>query len=160
MSSTHKSGILFASANEAEQAFYEALEKGDLPGLMRVWSDDDDVVCIHPNGIRHVGHVAVRQSWQDLLQAGTMLIRPTHRHSLGGMMTAVHTVFEQILSVPMQAPSADNLIHGNATVRLTVVVATNVYVKAASGWRLALHHASSTPQKLDMSESDPHSTLH
>ena len=40
---------------EAETAFYEALEKGDLEAMMAIWADDEEVVCIHPGGQRLTG---------------------------------------------------------------------------------------------------------
>lgn len=41
---------LYATSEEAGQAFYDALEQGDLAQLMAVWADDEDIVCIHPGG--------------------------------------------------------------------------------------------------------------
>ena len=41
---------MFATPEEAEHAFYEALEQGDTVRLMQVWADDEEVVCIHPGG--------------------------------------------------------------------------------------------------------------
>ena len=41
-----------ASADDIEIALYEAMRRGDLAGLMALWSDDDEICCIHPGGKR------------------------------------------------------------------------------------------------------------
>ena len=46
------SATVGGSADEIEAAFYEALQKGDIDRLMACWSDDDEVVCVHPGGHR------------------------------------------------------------------------------------------------------------
>ena len=40
----------FASPDDTEQQFYEALQRADLDKLMSVWSDDDEIACVHPGG--------------------------------------------------------------------------------------------------------------
>ena len=56
----------FPTAQDAENAFYEALERGDLAAMVAVWAEADDVVCVHPRGPRLVGFDAVRQSWAQI----------------------------------------------------------------------------------------------
>jgi hypothetical protein len=52
------SSSIFTSPEEAESAFYAALARADLDGMMAVWSEDEEVVCVHrqhpPD--RPVGH--------------------------------------------------------------------------------------------------------
>ena len=40
------------TAQDAENAFYEALEHGDLEGMMAVWAEDEEIICVHPTGPR------------------------------------------------------------------------------------------------------------
>ena len=54
------SSTQYASALEAEAAFYEAFEKADIDEMMAVWADDVDVVCVHPMGPRLEGRDAIR----------------------------------------------------------------------------------------------------
>ena len=49
------------SAEAVEEAFYDALRRGDFAAMMAVWADDEDVICVHPSGSRHVGIEAVRE---------------------------------------------------------------------------------------------------
>ena len=57
---------LMASVEDVEAQFYDALQRGDLELLMSIWSDDDDVACVHPGGPRIVGHGAVRASFDAI----------------------------------------------------------------------------------------------
>ena len=65
----------FATAEAAEHAFYDALERADLSMLLQVWAEDEDIICVHPGGLRLVGHHAVKESWQEILSNGGLPIR-------------------------------------------------------------------------------------
>ena len=67
--------LLFASPEECEQAFYDALEAADVDAVADAWLDDDDVCCVHPGGARLVGYAAVRSSLAALLSDGPVQIR-------------------------------------------------------------------------------------
>jgi ketosteroid isomerase-like protein len=61
-------------------------------------------------------------------------------------MTSVHSVVEEI-----HRPDGDQQeVH---------IVATNVYVKTAMGWRIVVHHASVAPGQIT-SEPVPSALLH
>lgn len=120
----------FASAEAVEDAFYEALRKGDLTALMSLWADDDDVLCIHPGGPRLRGLAAVRASWAEILRDGGMAIRPLHRHCTTGGSLAVHHVVEAIEFT------------GEGGRQTLFCEVTNVFAKDALGWRMLAHHAS------------------
>jgi ketosteroid isomerase-like protein len=59
-----RTAALLASADDVEAQFYEALASGDIERLMALWSEDDEVACVHPGGPRIVGHAAVRASFE------------------------------------------------------------------------------------------------
>ncbi|HEX5476681.1 MAG TPA: nuclear transport factor 2 family protein [Burkholderiales bacterium] len=127
---------LFPSAQEAENAFYEALERGDLEAMMAVWAADEEIVCVHPAGPRLTGPAQIRESWAAIF-AGEARARLhlTQQVALSGVMFAVHSVQENfILEGPRQAD-----------LRPAPIVATNVYLRTAAGWRMILHHASPAP---------------
>jgi hypothetical protein len=44
--------VIFATPEDVETAFYEAIARADLGALMSVWADDEEIVCIHPTGQR------------------------------------------------------------------------------------------------------------
>ena len=64
---------VFATPQDAEAAFYDALERLDLDAMMEVWSEDDEIVCIHPGQPRLSGYDAVRAAWQRIFQGGQRL---------------------------------------------------------------------------------------
>jgi uncharacterized protein (TIGR02246 family) len=124
-----KAGLL-ASPDDTEAQFYEALAAGDLARLMAVWSDDDDVVCVHPGGSRVVGHAALRASFEAIFANGPIPVQPESVRRLQSEGTAVHSVLERLDVATDQG------------LQTAHVIATNVYVKTAQGWRLVAHHAS------------------
>jgi len=119
-----------ASPDEIEQQFYEALQRGDIERLMAVWSDDEDISCVHPGGPRVVGAGAIRAAFDAMFANGSIDARPEKVRRLQTHSCAVHSVLEQVRVMTAEGP------------QLAWVVATNVYVKGAQGWRLVAHHAS------------------
>lgn len=127
------SAKIFPSAQDCEAAFYEALEKSDLEGMMAVWSEDEEVICVHPGGARVTGLAAVREIWRQMFAGGPRLsVHVGQVMATQAMMMAVHSVHE-FISMKGEARPANP------------VVATNVYVRTGNGWRMVVHHASPTP---------------
>jgi ketosteroid isomerase-like protein len=108
----------FPTPQDAEAAFYEALETADLEAMMEVWAEDEEVVCVHPGGPRLAGFEQVRASWAQILGSGQRL--------------KVHSVHENIL------------VQGESRARAPVA-ATNVYLRTGKGWRMIVHHGSPAP---------------
>jgi uncharacterized protein (TIGR02246 family) len=124
---------IFPTAQDAEAAFYEALERADLELMMAVWSEDEEIVCVHPGGQRLAGQDPVRDSWRQIFAGGARArLHLTHQVAISGSMVAVHSVQENF-SVPGEA------------MPLHSVVATNVYLRTAAGWRMVAHHGSPAP---------------
>jgi len=130
--------VMFATSEEAELAFYDALERADLARLMQVWADEEEIICVHPGGLRVIGHHAVQESWQEILANGALHIRPSNAVVLHSMMGAVHSLIEQVT------------VHGTETTEIANCYATNVYHKGPTGWRLIMHHASAAPGEAGM----------
>ena len=127
------SGRIFPTAQDAENAFYEALERADLEGMMAVWAEDEDIVCVHPAGARLTGQDQVRESWSRIFQAGTRArVHISNQVAITAMMIAVHSVHENFT------------VEGDPSPR-PPVLATNVYLRTAAGWRMIVHHASPAP---------------
>jgi ketosteroid isomerase-like protein len=127
----------FPTPQDAEAAFYEALERADLDAMMEVWSEDDEVSCIHPGGPRLSGYSQVRENWAQIFASGQRLqVHVSDQVVVSGMMMAVHSLHENILVRGAQ---------GVAEGARSVVIATNVYLRSANGWRMVLHHGSPAP---------------
>lgn len=137
---------IFASPQDAEAAFYEALSRGDLEALMAVWAEDEEIVCIHPGSGRISGYAAIRDAWAQVFSNGQRLnVRHTLQSHHHDPLTAVHSVLEEIG------------LHNDPSQRAPVI-ATNVYVRGALGWRMIVHHASPAPP--DTFSKDAPQVLH
>ena len=121
---------IFPTAQDAENAFYQALERCELDAMMAVWSEDDDIVCVHPSGQRLAGQEQVREAWRQMFAGGpNMRVQIAQQLVIAGVMLAVHSLHENITVAGEQRPRPPML-------------ATNVYLRTAAGWRMILHHAS------------------
>ena len=131
---------IFPTAQDAENAFYEALERCDLEAMMAVWAEDEDIICVHPGGERLAGQDQVRSSWAQIFsggQEGQMRARVqiSNPVAISGVMLAVHSVHENF-SLPNARPRDPKPLP---------ILATNVYLRTAAGWKMIVHHASPTP---------------
>ena len=121
---------VFTTAEDAEAAFYDAIGRGDLDALMSVWSDDEDIVCIHPTGRRLSGAAAIRESWRGVFAGSPHLTLHTKRSVCWrGAILAVHSVIEILFVDNEPTP------HGP-------MFSTNVYQRGPNGWRLLSRHTS------------------
>jgi ketosteroid isomerase-like protein len=121
----------FDSAEAAEEAFYAAFRALDIKAMARVWSDGEGTVCVHPGGAPLVGKAATLRAWAEIF-SGAAPPRLDHRrlNRIASADLAVHLVEESIRVG--RAPAGEP----------NLVLATNVLVRGADGWRLAAHHAS------------------
>lgn len=132
------------NADDIETAFYEALQGGDIDRLMACWADEDDIVCVHPGGPRHVGAGAIRAAFDAMFANGSIRAHPEKVRKIEAMGASVHSVFERIEVMTEEGP------------RHAYVIATNVYHKTAQGWRLVAHHASpGTPREMQEVSDSP-----
>jgi ketosteroid isomerase-like protein len=141
--------LLFASPEECEQAFYEALQAGDADAVSDAWLDDDDVCYVHPGGARLVGYAAVRSSLVALLASGPVQIRTVSRKCFESSTVVVSSVIEEVV---FAQGGSRQLVH---------VIATNAFAKTPTGWKMVLHHAAAAPQgrATDVIET-PHGPVH
>jgi ketosteroid isomerase-like protein len=118
----------FDDSQAAESAFYEAFRSLDIAAMQAVWVDSGDAACVHPGGDLLRGREAVVDSWVEIFRGSRP---PDITHSLLSVEVcgdlAVHLVREHIRG-------ADG--------KEAVVVATNVYRRSGTYWRMLSHHAS------------------
>jgi len=58
--------MAFATAQEAEQAFYRAFAAADFNAMKAVWAPQD-ITCIHPDGALLQEPETIFKSWQHIL---------------------------------------------------------------------------------------------
>lgn len=124
---------IHANPQEIETAFYAALEASDLEAMMAVWSEDEEIVCVHPGGPRLIGYHAVRESWRLVFAAGERLNLRVIPQSV---VTTPFAVISHVLELVGQQDEPQ---------RFAPIAATNIYVRGLLGWRLVAHHASALP---------------
>ena len=140
--------IATASVEAAEEAFYDAMQRGDLAAMMALWVDDEDAVCVHPNGARLVGIAAIREAFAAMFAHGGVDVRPTDVRVQLGATLAVHNLVEKVL------------VTGAGGAQVVECVATNVYAKTPAGWRIVLHHAAAVSQGAGPAPIDAPPVLH
>jgi len=143
-----QTAALLASPNDVEAQFYEALQQADLDKLMAVWSEDDEIACVHPGGPRVTGYAAIRASFEAIFANGAVALQPQGVRRLQTLGCAVHHVVERVSIADAQGS------------RSAWVLATNVYVKTALGWRMVAHHASPGSEEAEPAAGETPSTLH
>lgn len=114
-----------------EAAFYVAFCNLDGDAMRDLWWSSEEIYCVHPGGPLLTGVDAVLGSWvQIFASADPPKLDYRLLHNRQGTELAVHVVEERIRPA------------GDKTSKAALVVATNVYVAVADGWRMLSHHAS------------------
>jgi len=107
----------------ANEAFYLAFEGMDFDAMSHLWSEQREVICLHPGWPALVGREAVLESWRGILsnpQQGQVSFYGAQSQQIGEDTAAV-VCYEQA--------------GGN------VMVATNVFVVEGDRLRLVSHQA-------------------
>lgn len=138
-----------AAIETVNQSFYTAIEEADLDRMTEVWAEDGvdgQVSCVHPGWALLTGRSEVLRSWA-LIMANTTYIQfvltDVNTIVLGDV--AVLTCVENILTAGEE---------GDASFAAGKVVASNVYVRTGSGWRLWMHHGSPVLQDEEGEEEE------
>ncbi|HXX85433.1 MAG TPA: nuclear transport factor 2 family protein [Casimicrobiaceae bacterium] len=122
--------MIFTSPQDAALAFYQAFEAKDIDAMMATWAEDEDIVCVHPGGPRLVGYDAVRVGWEQVFASDSRLAFRIEE------IVVVETVGMALQSALEQISVGDDpKPRGSA-------IATNVFLRTPSGWRMVMHHAS------------------
>ncbi|MEW2485203.1 nuclear transport factor 2 family protein [Streptomyces sp. NPDC048411] len=129
-----------AAVEQANTAFYEAMERGDLDELSGLWLPGENLTisCVHPGWPVLSGRGEVLRSYA-LIMANTEYIQ-FFLTDVGVSMTgdtALVTCTENILS---GGPAENGGELGPLVGQL--VVATNVFRRTEDGWKLWSHHGS------------------
>ena len=155
------------AVDDANRAFYEAMERGDFEELTSLWlapedveyaedadpddAEDTSISCVHPGWPVLTGRGEVLRSYA-LIMANTEYIQffLTDVHISVVADTALVTCTENILSggpAPDEGEELGPLVGQR-------VVATNVFRRTRDGWKLWSHHASPVLAEGD-DETDP-----
>ncbi len=123
----------FATPQDAEDAFYDAIDDQDLAALMAVWEDSEEIACLLPMTplVRGPG---VREVWAQILDGHHPVeVQVQHLHWIETPELAVHYITERVTPAGQQSHSSPPMY------------ATNLYRRGSDGWRLILHQNSPAP---------------
>jgi len=124
---------ILTSPQDAAIAFYQAFEARDIEMMMATWAEDEDIVCVHPGGPRLVGYEAVRAGWEQLFSGNTRLsFRLDQIAVIETVGLALQSAIEHVTVGDDREPRG-------------AAIATNVFLRTPSGWRMVVHHASPAP---------------
>jgi ketosteroid isomerase-like protein len=122
----------FASAQDAGDAYYDAIDDRDLGAMMEVWEASDEVLCLLPMMPAQRGRAAIETAWSALLNEDIALnIEIKHLSWIETDKVAIHLVEELVKADPETPPHP--------------VYATNIYRQGDLGWHLIMHQNSPTP---------------
>jgi ketosteroid isomerase-like protein len=123
-----------AAVLETHEAFYAAVEAGDLDRLTTLWDDDPATVCVHPGARPIHGTPAVLRSWAVVMAARdyVQFFLTDVEVSVTGDVAAV-TCTENVLT---GEPAGTTEFRGGRGQALTVLRRTE------GGWRLWLHQST------------------
>ncbi len=122
----------FATPQDAEDAYYDAIDEKDLEAMMAVWEDSEEILCLLPMMPAQRGAASIRKAWEPLLGGEIQLeMEIKHLAWIEAGELAIHLIEEHV-----QVPGEQ----GKQT-----VYANNIYRKGSGGWRILMHQNSPTP---------------
>ena len=120
----------------ANEAFYRAFADRDESAMDALWSDTDQVACLHPGWGPLFGRDVVVESWKAIIRnddSPEILCHDPHAHVYGD--TAYVICFEEILD--------------------SFLVATNVLVREGRVWKMVHHQAGPTSAQPETQQDGP-----
>jgi ketosteroid isomerase-like protein len=136
---------IFTTPTDAAQAFYHAFETRDVDAMMATWAEDEEIVCVHPGGVRMIGYDAVRAGWEQIFAGDARL-----------SFRLDDIVVIETVGLAMQSAIEHITLTSDGSTRGTAI-STNVFLRTPSGWRLVMHHASPAPERI---VAEPKGPLH
>jgi ketosteroid isomerase-like protein len=122
----------FPSAQDAEDAYYDAIEAQDLEAMMQVWEDSEEILCLLPMQPAQRGPASIRRAWEPLLNGQLKLdIEVKHLTWIESGQLAIHLIEEHV--------------RVDAQPEKQTVYACNIYRRVDSGWHILMHQNSPTP---------------
>ncbi len=125
---------------QANDAFYRAFVRGDAEALVALLSGRDDLEVMHPGWPTVRGQALVTATWRDVTTNPPPLRVVAPRVLALGADAAIVTCYEHVES--------------------TTLVATNVWVREADGWRLLHHQSAPSVRDADAAVAPPDDLFH
>jgi ketosteroid isomerase-like protein len=124
---------IYTTPTDAAVAFYQAFEAKDIEAMMSTWAEDEEVVCVHPGGARMIGYDAVRAGWERIFAGEARL-----------SFRLDEVIMIETVGLAMQS-GIEQITIGKEGAAQGTAIATNIFMRTPSGWRMVMHHASPAP---------------
>lgn len=111
--------------------YYRAFENFDLKEMENIWSNSDDVICIHPGWDILVGWKNVKESWKKIFMEET-LIKFTIRNP--------HTIIQN--NIGIVSCIEEIFVSSQETISQTFIATSNLFKNTPEGLKLFYHHSS------------------
>ncbi len=124
----------------ANRAFYDALEAGDLDLLGALWLPGPHTLCVHPGAEPLRGTPTILRSWAAVMSAMLYM-----QFFLTDVEVALGPDDDGSGRVAMVSCTQNLLTAGESgdeTFSGAKAVASNVFVRTGTGWRMWSHHSS------------------
>lgn len=145
------SGRLREGVLAANRAFYDALEGGDLDLLTAVWLPGPQTLCVHPGAEPLRGTPVILRSWAAVMSA--MLYMQFFLTDVEVTLGPSGEGQVAIVSCTQNLLTAGET--GDETFTGAKAVASNVFVRTGTGWRLWSHHSSPVLSMVQEGPDDP-----
>ena len=119
-------------------SFYEALATGDFDLMQKVWSNTDNVTCIHPGWGSIFGRQSVMRSWETILQSPPQIACTEPRGVVSGDSAYVIAY--------------ENLGEGR-------LIATNLFRLENDEWKM-IHHQAGVARPVTTQQRASHAAIH
>lgn len=137
------SGEVTIGVEEANEAFYKALESGVLERMEEVWAHEDWVRCVLPGWEMIAGWARVRDSWQTIFEGG--------QH----MRASPSEVWVRVIGDLAWVSCLENItVFNESNFDSAQAAATNLFIRRDGRWLMVLHHASPIPMIIPDAASD------
>ncbi|MBK1716594.1 YybH family protein [Thiocystis violacea] len=120
----------YETPQDAEDAYYDALESGDAEAMTQVWEASEEIFCLLPMAPLAIGR-QVQQLWRAIFeQGGRFDLQVRHLSWIEHGDLAIHLIEERTQGQPGATPPP--------------IYATNIFRRGPDGWRLLVHQNSPT----------------
>lgn len=141
----------------ANRAFYDALEGGDLDLLTALWLPGPHTLCVHPGAEPLRGTPTILRSWAAVMSAMLYMqfFLTDVEVALGPAGSAGNAGDGQVAMVTCTQNLLTAGQSGDETFTGAKAVASNVFVRTGTGWRLWSHHSSPVISGMQEDRDDP-----
>ena len=115
----------------ANELFYRTFESLDIHEMERLWATDRPVKCIHPGWALLSGWPAVRDSWVRIFNHTSRIRFEVADVDVGVVGDIAWVTCSERISTTVDGEPQSSR-----------VLATNIFLRGGSGWRMIHHHGS------------------